>query len=122
MTRPRKKPTLPQTKGKDPGVLAAARKPNDVEQGISGPEKAISLEKLSLPGKSAKSPSSSAPAAFSNDSLDFFMMMKNTVNYSDIDLNPKGKHPEAQVWERQADMTLSSLYRCPLATQPAQVG
>ncbi|KAK8140451.1 hypothetical protein PG984_000517 [Apiospora sp. TS-2023a] len=89
MTRPRKKPTLPQTKGKDPGVLAAARKPNDVEQGLSGTEKAIRLEKLSLPGNSAKSPSSSTPAASGNDSLDFFMMMKNTVNYSDIDLNPK---------------------------------
>ena len=80
MTRPRKKPTLPQTKGKDPGVLAAAQIPNDVEKGLGGTEKA------------AKNPSSSASPAFGNDNLDFFMMMKNTVNYSDIDLNPKGKH------------------------------
>ncbi|KAK8042036.1 hypothetical protein PG993_006559 [Apiospora rasikravindrae] len=87
MTRPRKKPTVPQSKGKDPGVKAT-RKANDVEQGLGGPEKAIRLEKLQLPGNSAKNPSS-ASAAGGNEDQDFFMMMKNTVNYSDIDLNPK---------------------------------
>ncbi|KAK8032774.1 hypothetical protein PG991_002172 [Apiospora marii] len=65
-------------RGKDPGALAAARKPNDVEKGLGRTEKAT------------KNPSSSASPAFGNDNLDFFMMMKNTVNYSDIDLNPKG--------------------------------
>ncbi|KAK8048560.1 hypothetical protein PG994_010290 [Apiospora phragmitis] len=87
MTRPRKEPTMPQPKGKDPGNIAP-RKANDVEQGLSGPEKAIRLGRLSLAGRLAKEPSS-ASATFGHEDQDFFMMMKNTVNYSDIDLNPK---------------------------------
>ncbi|KAK8090085.1 hypothetical protein PG997_005046 [Apiospora hydei] len=120
MTRPRKKPAVSQPKGKDPGVKAT-RKANDVEQGLGGPDKAIRLEKLPLPGNSAKNPSS-ASAAGGNEDQDFFMMMKNTVNYSDIDLNPKGKNI-AGFWLEDSrltpDMKLSASVHIGCITGPS---
>jgi len=87
MARSRKKPTSAQPKVKGPKV-SVLRKSNDVEQGFQ-------LNCLSRNGISAKN-ASAATAALGNDGQDFFMKMRSTVNYSDIDLTPKGKRRKAQ--------------------------
>lgn len=82
MARSRKKPAATQPK------VSVLRKSNDVEQGIR-------LNRVSRHGTSAKN-ASAATAALGDDGQDFFMKMRSTVNYSDIDLTPKGECRKAQ--------------------------
>lgn len=65
-------------------VSSGTARANDIEQGLNG-----GIPELDLNEKSK------LPLA-GNDSLDMYLLVKNTVNYFDIDLTPKGMPLENQ--------------------------